>query len=309
MSASSRLVAEPDNFCLQAESAAPALRRNFARASSYAHERAEHASASAQIRRENEQISCLSGAERDEFVLSYLPEVRHIARRIHERLPAQVPLEDLVNAGIIGLMEALQRFDDRRGVPLSAYARFRIRGAILDSLRLADWSPRSLRKHARALEGAYDSLSSALGRAPLETELAGQMGLELLALHELLGELHGLNMGSLEMFATEDNAAEAHIPNPEERSGNPFSQCLRSQLSSRLPGAIDALDEQERQVVVLYYFDELTMKEIGARLGVTHARISQIHSAALVRLREGVTFGPCKGDGLRHASVVQRSVA
>src|SRR5208282_5383164 len=114
-------------------------------------------------------------AEREKVLLEHLPEVRFIARRIHERLPVQVPLEDLVHAGIIGLMEALERFDPRKQVHLKTFAKFRIRGAILDSLRTVDWSPRSLRKQARAIESAYRNLAAELSRSPSEAELASRL--------------------------------------------------------------------------------------------------------------------------------------
>lgn len=230
--------------------------------------------------------AALSAADREKLVLEHLPEVRYIARRIHERLPVQVPFEDLVHAGIVGLMEALQRFDPRKQVHLKSYAKFRIRGAILDSLRTTDWSPRSLRKQARMVEGAYVALSSEFGRAPSETELANRVGMDLLAFQQLLGDLHGLNMGSLQALASEDLPDdEACVYQPNGPDEDPFFQCLRSELRSQLAEAMNTLDEKERQVLGLYYFDELTMKEVGATLGITESRVSQIHSLALIRLR------------------------
>jgi len=228
----------------------------------------------------------LSAAEREKLVLEHLPEVRYIARRIHERLPVQVPFEDLVHAGIIGLMEALQRFDPKKQVHLKSYAKFRIRGAILDSLRTTDWSPRSLRKQARMVESAYVSLSSELGRAPSETELANRMGIELLAFQQLLGDLHGLNMGSLQALASEDLPdEEACVYQPNGPDEDPFFQCLRSERRSQLSEAMNTVEEKERQVLALSYSAELTMKEVGATLGITESRVSQIHSLALIRLR------------------------
>ncbi len=228
----------------------------------------------------------MNPAEREKVLLEHLPEVRFIARRIHERLPVQVPLEDLVHAGIIGLMEALERFDPRKQVHLKTFAKFRIRGAILDSLRTVDWSPRSLRKQARAIESAYRNLAAELSRSPSEAELASRLGMGLLEFQQLLGDLHGLNMGSLQALASDDVAEEdscTYQPNgPEE---DPFFQCLQSELRSQLAEAMNTLEEKERQVVGLYYFDELTMKEVGAVLGVSESRVSQIHSLALVRLR------------------------
>jgi RNA polymerase sigma factor for flagellar operon FliA len=228
----------------------------------------------------------MNPADREKLLLEHLPEVRYIARRIHERLPVQVPFEDLVHAGIIGLMEAVDRFDSRKQVHLKTYAKFRIRGAILDSLRAIDWSPRSLRKQARAIEEAYRNLCSELGRAPTEVELAARVGMGLLEFQQLLGDLHGLSMGSFQSHPNDDSPEDdacTYQPNgPEE---DPFFQCLQSELKTRLAEAMTVLEEKERQVVGLYYFDELTMKEVGTVLGVSESRVSQIHSLALVRLR------------------------
>jgi RNA polymerase sigma factor FliA len=228
----------------------------------------------------------MNPAERERLLLENLPEVRFIARRIHERLPVQVPFEDLVHAGIVGLIEAIDRFDPKKQVHLKTFAKFRIRGAILDSLRAIDWSPRSLRKQSRAIEDAYRNLSTELGRAPSEVELASKVGMGLLEFQKLMGELHGLSMGSLQVYSNDDSPEEEAIlyqPNgPEE---DPFFQCLQSEMKSRLTDAMTVLEEKERQVVGLYYFDELTMKEVGAVLGVTESRVSQIHALALVRLR------------------------
>jgi RNA polymerase sigma factor for flagellar operon FliA len=227
-----------------------------------------------------------NAAEREKLLLEHLPEVRYIARRIHEKLPVQVPFEDLVHAGIIGLMEAVERFDPSKQVHLKTFAKFRIRGAILDSLRAIDWSPRNLRKQARMIEDTYRKAVAEMGRSPSETELAERVGMGLLEFQQLLGELHGLNIGSLQAYTNDDSTEEdvcAYQPNgPGE---DPFFQCLNSELKSLLAEAMNVLEEKERQVVGLYYLDELTMKEAGSVLGITESRVSQIHSLALVRLR------------------------
>jgi RNA polymerase sigma factor for flagellar operon FliA len=212
--------------------------------------------------------------------------VQYIARRIHERLPAQIPLEDLVHAGVLGLIDAVDKFDPTRHVQLKSYAKFRIRGAILDSLRATDWSPRRLRKQARQIEEAFRNLSTELGRSPTEAEMAQRVGLGLLEFQQLLGELHGLDLGSLQPDTSEefDEVADCtYQPNgPEE---NPFFQCLQSELKSFLAEAMKSLDEKERQVMGLYYLEELTMKEVGSVLGIGESRVSQLHSLALVRMR------------------------
>jgi RNA polymerase sigma factor for flagellar operon FliA len=225
--------------------------------------------------------------EREALLLAHLPEVHYIARRIHERLPAQVPFEDLVHAGVLGLIDAVDKFDHRRQVQLKSYAKFRIRGAILDSLRAADWSPRRLRKQARELEVVVRNLCLELGRSPSEAEMAERLGLDLTALQHLLTELHGLDLGSLQVESTEEggfseNPAAQAQSSPEE---DPFAQCLQTELRGLLTEAMDTLEEKERQVVALYYLEELNMKEVGAVLGIGESRVSQLHSLAMVRLR------------------------
>ncbi|HWF38091.1 MAG TPA: FliA/WhiG family RNA polymerase sigma factor [Candidatus Acidoferrales bacterium] len=229
----------------------------------------------------------LDAAEREKLLTEHLPEVRYIARRIHERLPVQIPLEDLVHAGVLGLIDAVDKFDRRRDVQLKSYAKFRIRGAILDSLRASDWSPRRLRKQARLVEETARNLSSELGRSPTEIEIAERMGVSLLDLQHLLGELQGLDLGTLEVEVTEEFDESANCTyRPNSSEENPFFQCMQSELKSFLARALDSLEEKERQVMALYYLEELTMKEVGAVLGIGESRVSQLHSLALVRLRE-----------------------
>ncbi len=226
----------------------------------------------------------LDAAERERLLLEHLPQVHWIARRIHERLPAQVPLEDLYHAGVVGLMEALERFDPDQHVQFGAYARFRIRGAILDSLRELDWSPRSLRRQARQMEEAIARLHARLGRSPEESEIAQEMGLPLDQFQHLLGELRGLGLGSLERDTGEETPEAAGASSPVAVE-DPFEQCLQGELRQLLAEAIAELGEQEQRVLSLYYYEELTMKEVGEVIGVGESRVSQIHTAALLKLR------------------------
>jgi RNA polymerase sigma factor FliA len=224
--------------------------------------------------------------ERERLLLEQLPQVRYIARRIHERLPRHVPFEDLVHAGVVGLIDALHKFDRGKHVQFASYAKFRIRGAILDSLREMDWSPRDLRRKARRLEEAHNKLRSELGRNPSEPELATEIGMDLRGLQLLLAEIDGLEVGSLRVASPrdgkEEDLAERLPDHPEE---TPLLLCLRSEMKELLARAIGDLPDKERQVLALYYYEELTMKEVGAVLGVGESRVSQIHSMALVRLR------------------------
>jgi RNA polymerase sigma factor FliA len=224
--------------------------------------------------------------ERERLLLEHLPQVRYIARRIHDRLPAQVPLEDLVHAGVVGLIDAVEKFDPGKNVQLKSYAKFRIRGAILDSLRELDWSPRHLRRKARQIEEAHRDLKLRLGRMASEPELAVELGMSLEDFQHLLGELRGLDLGSLHAESTDaksDEEAISHRPGGSDK--DPFFLCLRGEMKSLVASALEDLGKKERQVVTLYYLKELTMKEVGVVLGVGESRVSQIHSVALVRLR------------------------
>ena len=227
----------------------------------------------------------LSPEERDRLLLEHLPTVRFLARRIHERLPQHVDVDDLISAGVVGLIDAFSKFDHSKKVQFRSYAQFRIRGAILDSLRTLDWSPRELRRKGRAVEEAIRSATQRLGRAPQEVEIAAEMTLTLNEYQQLLGELKGLEIGSLHMERSEDSGDEeiAYIPgSPEE---DPLFRCLKGEMKQRLADAIEELPEKERMVLTLYYYEELTMKEIGLTLGVVESRVSQIHSSAVLRLR------------------------
>ena len=223
--------------------------------------------------------------EQERVLLEHLPVVRFLARRIHERLPQHVEIEDLVSAGVVGLMDAFAKFDPDKNVQFRSYAQFRIRGAILDSLRTLDWSPRELRRKGRAVEESIRVLTARLGRPPGEGEVAAEMSLSLDEYQQLLGELKGLEIGTLHMEHNDDSGDEelAYIPGrPDE---DPLFRCLRSEMEERLSGAIANLPDRERLVMTLYYFEEMTMREIGIALGVVESRISQVHASAVVHLR------------------------
>jgi RNA polymerase sigma factor FliA len=234
---------------------------------------------------EGEMLESASATERDLLLMEHLPTVRYLARRIHERLPQHVELDDLVSAGVVGLIDAFSKFDHNKKVQFKSYAQFRIRGAILDSLRTLDWSPRELRRKGRAVEEAIRSVTQRVGRTPSEQEIATEMALSLTDYQGLLGDLKGLEIGSLHMERSEDSGDEelAYIPgSPED---DPLFRCLKGEMKQRLADAIDELPEKERMVLTLYYYEELTMREIGLTLGVVESRVSQIHSSAVLRLR------------------------
>jgi RNA polymerase sigma factor for flagellar operon FliA len=243
----------------------------------------------------DEQIAepvVMDDAERERQLVEHLPMVRYIARRIHERLPQHVEIDDLVSAGVFGLMDAFKKFDHNKKVQFKSYAQFRVRGAILDSLRELDWSPRELRRKGRAVEEAIRTLTQRLSRAPQETEIACEMNLELPEFQQLLGELKGLEIGSLHVERGEDSGEEELSFLPAAPEDDPLFQCMKGEMKQRLVDAIEGLPEKERLVLTLYYYEELTMKEIGLTLGVVESRVSQIHSAAVLRLRSALGAGP-----------------
>ncbi len=236
----------------------------------------------------------LSG-EQERLLLEHLPIVRFLARRIHERLPQHVDIEDMVSAGVVGLMDAFAKFDPEKRVQFRSYAQFRIRGAILDSLRTLDWSPRELRRKGRAVEEAIRTLTARLGHAPGEAEVAAEMTLSLEEYQLLLGDLKGLEIGTLHVERSEDSGEEelAYVPGrPEE---DPLFCCLRGELEERLTEAITNLPDRERLVMSLYYYEEMTMREIGLALGVVESRISQVHASAVAHLRSALKDLAVKG--------------
>ena len=244
--------------------------------------------------------------ERDRVLLENLPMVRYIARRIHERLPQHVEMDDLVSAGICGLIDAYGKFDNGKQVQFKSYAQFRIRGAILDSLRMLDWSPRELRRKGRAVEEARRELTQRMGRAPAEPEIAAAMKMPLAELQKLLGDLKGLEIGSLNVEFGEESGEEDLTMLPAPAEEDPLFRCLQGENRQRLIDALEVLPEKERMVLTLYYYEELTMKEIGLTLGVVESRVSQIHSAAVARLRSSLG-GP--GSGPKRARVAEHRYA
>lgn len=227
----------------------------------------------------------MEAQERERRLVEHLPMVRYIARRVHERLPQYVDIEDLISAGVFGLMDAFNKFDHSKMVQFKSYAQFRIRGAIIDSLRELDWSPRELRRKGRAVEEAIRSLTQRCGRAPQDAEIAREMGLQLTEFQQLLGDLKGLEIGSLHVERSEDSGEEELSFLPTSPEDDPLFQCLKGERKQLLIDAIDDLPERERLVLTLYYYEELTMKEIGLTLSVVESRVSQIHTSAVLRLR------------------------
>jgi len=226
-------------------------------------------------------------AKRDELVLSQLTEVQFIARRIHKRLPVFVQLEDLVHSGVLGLLEATEKYDSTRNVQFKTFAQFRIRGAILDSLRKLDHASRRMRTKSRKLNAASEQLSLRLGRQPTEDEIAHEVGVKLTALRKLASTFRALESVDPQIASGQDRAETRDLIEsaPAKSEEGPFAQCLRSEMRQHLAQAMSNLSQIEKKVLSLYYFEQLTMQEIASILDVRNSRISQIHSAALAKMR------------------------
>jgi RNA polymerase sigma factor FliA len=218
-------------------------------------------------------------------MVEHLPIVRFIARRIHERLPQHVPIEDLYSAGVVGLLDAFGKFDLSKQVLFRTYAQFRIRGAILDSLRTLDWSPRELRRKGRAVEQAIQALIGQFHRSPTDSEIAQKLNIPLAAYQHLLWELKGLEIRTLHSERPEDSEEEELIYVRARPEDDPLFRYLDGEMRDRLARAINDLPERERLVMTLYYYEETSMKEIGLILGVVESRVSQIHASAVLHLR------------------------
>jgi len=217
-------------------------------------------------------------ALRDQLVLHYAPLVKYVASRVAVGLPSNVDRADLVSAGIVGLLEAIERFDRARGAPFEGYAIGRIRGAILDELRAADWVPRSVRAKARALETAYQELEARLQRVPSDDELAAAAGMSLEQLHVALSEIAASGLVALdEVTALGDVLAD--------RREGPAGVLEQVETRQVLAGAVRRLPERERTVLALYYVEGLTLAQIGSVMSVTESRVSQIHAKAVIHLR------------------------
>ena len=227
----------------------------------------------------------IDSATREQVLLQHMSVVRFVARRIHERLPQHVEFEDLVSAGIVGLIDAFQKFDAGKNVQFRSYAQFRIRGAILDSLRTLDWGPRDLRRKGRGIGAAIQKLTASLGRRPTENEIASELRMPLVGYQQLLGELKGLEIASLNEVRSEDSPEEELASVPADPQEDPLLLCMQREMAERLTSLVATLPERDARILSMYYVEEMTMKEIGAVLGVVESRVSQIHSSALAVLR------------------------
>jgi RNA polymerase sigma factor for flagellar operon FliA len=221
----------------------------------------------------------------EQRIAEYAPLVRRMAHHLAAKLPASVEIDDIIQAGMIGLMDAATRFEESQGCQFETFASQRIRGAMLDELRQNDWLPRSMRKSLRRLEAAIAKLEQARGRAPTEPEIAAELGVPLAEYHALLQDARGYQLLHLEDFTRgddEDGYLERHCG--DERD-NPFERCKDLRFRAALVKAIEGLPPREKLLLGLYYEQELNFKEIAAVLEVSESRVCQLHGQAVARLR------------------------
>ncbi|MFC5289367.1 FliA/WhiG family RNA polymerase sigma factor [Actinokineospora guangxiensis] len=223
---------------------------------------------------------------RDRLVLHYAPLVKYVAGRVGTGLPAHVDVSDLIQSGIFGLVDAIEKFEPERGLKFETYAMQRIRGAILDDLRAQDWVPRTVRGRAREIERAMERLGGKLQRTPTDAELADELGLSLHELREVYAQLQLTSVVALDELAAAGRGSTSLADILEdERADDPVATLVDQDNRRQLAAAIGKLAERDRIVVTLYYFENLTLAEIGRVLGVTESRVCQLHTRAVLRLR------------------------
>ena len=235
-----------------------------------------------QFRRTNDK------AIRDRLILTYAPLVKYVAGRLGSGLPAHIDEGDLISYGLLGLISAIERYDPERDIKFETYAIMRIKGAIIDELRALDWVPRSVRSRAREIERAIAELESKLGRAPTDEEIATKIGISEDELEESLSDISRSSIAALdELWSVSGEGDQVSLLDTIEdtEAPSPAEALDVTDVRETLADAISRLPEREKLVITLYYYEELTLREIGEVLGVTESRVSQLHTKAVLRLR------------------------
>jgi RNA polymerase sigma factor for flagellar operon FliA len=222
---------------------------------------------------------------RDRLVMEHVPLVKILAQRLAHRLPSQVEVSELISVGLLGLIDAASRYKPGLGVPFDAFARRRVQGAMLDSLRDLDWAPRSLRRLRRDVDAAINAVRRRTGREPLEPEIAAEMSMSIAEYEKAIEQLRVLDIGVIRPLDATDEDGATRLELCIDPSEAASTQLERKELRVHLARAIEQLPDRERQILSLYYEEELTLAEIGAVIGVTESRVSQLRSLAVSRLR------------------------
>ena len=234
---------------------------------------------------------------RDRLILTYAPLVKYVAGRLGSGLPAHVDEGDLVSYGLLGLIGAIERYEPDRDVKFETYAIARIKGAIIDELRAMDWVPRSVRSRAREIERAISALEAKLGRAPGDEEIAKKVGITVEELEESLTDISRSSIAALDELWTVSGQGDqiALIDTIEDTDApDPQGALSQTEMKEAIADAIARLPEREKLVVTLYYYEELTLREIGEVLGVTESRVSQLHTKAVLRLKARLSGSPAR---------------
>lgn len=231
-------------------------------------------------------------SDKNKMITEYAPLIRFIAQKIAARLPSNIELDDLISAGVIGLMDAIDKYDPSRDNKFKTYAEFRIRGAILDELRSQDWVPRSIRDKAKALDKLMVQLETELGRAPADEEVARAMNISVDEFYNLINQVKPVSLLPIDQATSFSNTDKKSIMDILEGSklNNPHSQLNVKYIKEVVAQAIEELPERQRLVLSLYYFEDLNLKEIGQVLRVTESRVSQLHAQAVIRLRSKLSL-------------------
>ncbi|MBC85713.1 MAG: FliA/WhiG family RNA polymerase sigma factor [Bdellovibrionaceae bacterium] len=239
------------------------------------------------LKKYKEDANKLTDEQKDRLIMEYAPLIKFIAQKIAIRLPSNIELDDLISSGVIGLMDAIEKYDPSRDNKFKTYAEFRIRGSILDELRAQDWVPRSVRDKAKLLDRTTVKLESELGRTPTDEEIASKLKVSMEEFHDLVNQVRPVSILSIDDSTTYSNMDKKSIMNLLEgtKLNNPLIQLNIKSVKGIVASSIEELPERQRLVLSLYYYEDLNLKEIGKILRVTESRVSQLHAQAITRLR------------------------
>ncbi|MBU6375975.1 MAG: FliA/WhiG family RNA polymerase sigma factor [Bdellovibrionales bacterium] len=229
-----------------------------------------------------------NNSTRDKLIIEFAPLIKYIAQKIAARLPANIELDDLISSGVIGLMDAIDKYDATRDNKFKTYAEFRIRGAILDELRAQDWVPRSVREKAKQLERCYSKIEQQKGRQATDEEVCAELGISQEEYHDMLNQVRSVSLLSyddISNFSKQDKRALHGYGEAPSKSATPFSEVNLAHFKKMVADSINDLPEKQRLVLSLYYYEDLNLKEIGRVLDVTESRVSQLHTQAIIRLK------------------------
>jgi RNA polymerase sigma factor for flagellar operon FliA len=229
-----------------------------------------------------------TNSTRDKLIIEYAPLIKYIAQKIAARLPANIELDDLISSGVIGLMDAIEKYDASRDNKFKTYAEFRIRGAILDELRAQDWVPRSVREKAKQLERCYSKIEQQKGRQATDEEVCEELGITQDEFHDMLNQVRSVSLLSyddLSSFSKADKRSLHGYGEAGSKAPTPFNEVNVAAVKRLIAEAIHDLPEKQRLVLSLYYYEDLNLKEIGRVLDVTESRVSQLHTQAILRLK------------------------